>query len=485
VPGSPISAGIFLDLLILTISFELSELLAAALVKPHDLPKLDCLSEYPRVAVLYFVCDDLVPIALSQLSGALYPNADVFILDDSSNTRTKRLIDATGFRVIRRQGRTGYKAGNLNHWLWQHGKDYKYFLILDSDSIVPQGFLDSMIKYAEHPANAHVAIFNSVSECWNIQSRFSRHLSLLASVHNWTKLRLSNIADSVLSTGHNNLHRSQAIIDVGGFDENFIAEDISITLKLVRAGYASRLVNLIAYEAEPENIFSYVRRTARWAKQTIQIHRANWKGIPLSIKFQMFRLTWMYVSFFLYPIWALLTAWGTSSSLTNLQGMIGSISNGEISPLRVLTPFCIGVAFPLIFLLPKIPVLITLEISIINYVGSCLLSLAIGFYSMLHVCWAQIMAATNSEFAFDTTDKDNRSTTLWLIISHHWQLIPFWLFLAIGFWQNPISLFLSLLWVLILILAPLIIYLFHGDNHPVADLTSTPIMSEVRGKKWS
>jgi cellulose synthase/poly-beta-1,6-N-acetylglucosamine synthase-like glycosyltransferase len=471
----------------MAIAFDLSELFAAALVDEHDLPKLDCLSEYPSLAALYLVCDDLVLVALSRLRKLAYPRSDVFILDDSIDPTTKRLLDDTGFRIIRRQNRIGYKAGSLNNWLWLYGNHYKYFLVLDSDSIIPEGFAESIVKYAEHPANGRVAIFNSLSECWNTQIPFPRFLSLLTPLQNWIRTRLDNRCHSIFSTGHNNLHRSEAIIEVGGFDENFIAEDIATTLRLVRVGYTSRLVNLVAYEAEPEHIFSYVRRIVRWAKQTIQIHRANWQGIPLSIKFRMFRLTWMYISFFLYPLWAILAAWGTSSSLSDVHVLIAAVAHGEISLLSVLTPFAIIITVPLIFLVPKIPLLVRFNIPISNYLGSCLLSLSIAFYSMLHVCFAQIASATNTTLTFDITDKRSRPTSFLLIICHHWQLIPFWLFLAVGFWQNPISLFFSSLWVLVLVLAPLIICLFHGTKlsniyHTCPELTSRSAGGSCREK---
>jgi len=116
-------------------------------------------------------------------------------------------------------------------------------------------------------------------------------ISAAAPVENWVRLRLANRLRSIFSAGHNNLHRTRAILEVGGFDEAFLSEDIAVTLKLVRAGYSSKLVNLVGFESEPETIFAYSSRLQRWAKQTVQILRADWRGAPLSLRFQLLRLS--------------------------------------------------------------------------------------------------------------------------------------------------------------------------------------------------
>ncbi len=201
----------------MTISLEISELTAAFLAHERDLERLNSLDTYPRVAILFLVCDDLVPLALSRLGWQTYPQVDVFILDDSKDPKVQRSLDGTRFRIVRRGDRTGYKAGNLNNWLWYHGSEYKYFVILDSDSIISDDFAESMVRYAEHPANTDVAIFNSLPMCWNTHLRFPRVLSTLLPLQNWIRMRLANRSPSIFSTGHNNLHRTEAILRVGAF----------------------------------------------------------------------------------------------------------------------------------------------------------------------------------------------------------------------------------------------------------------------------
>ena len=77
---------------------------------PHDLPKRDHLCREPAVALLYCTCDDVVLACLMKLKAQTYSNCTIFVLDDSQSESSRRLIDATGLRVIRRGTRKGFKA---------------------------------------------------------------------------------------------------------------------------------------------------------------------------------------------------------------------------------------------------------------------------------------------------------------------------------------------------------------------------------------
>ena len=68
--------------------------------------------------------------------GQEYDNFETVILDDSSQEAYKTQIDEFaqkhGVKVVRRQDRKGFKAGNLNNYL-QGRTDYDYFVVLDSE----------------------------------------------------------------------------------------------------------------------------------------------------------------------------------------------------------------------------------------------------------------------------------------------------------------------------------------------------------------
>ena len=88
------------------------------------------------------------------------------ILDDSGQASYMKEIDAfaschRNVEVIRRTDRTGYKAGNLNNYLAGR-TDYDYFVVLDSDEVLPGNYIPEVLKY-----------FNYNPRCGAVQARHS------------------------------------------------------------------------------------------------------------------------------------------------------------------------------------------------------------------------------------------------------------------------------------------------------------------------
>ena len=121
----------------------------------------------------------------------------------------------------------------MNNWLVHYSKQFSYFVVADSDSILPENFIRQMIHYAEHPSNRRVGIFESSIEAWNTKNTFAFLQTVMSPLHHAIKLRLDNRFLSTLSSGHNNLYRTSAVCDIGGFDEKFIAEDYAISMEMI------------------------------------------------------------------------------------------------------------------------------------------------------------------------------------------------------------------------------------------------------------
>ena len=91
-----------------------------------------------KVAVLYATCNDFDEECAESCVKLDYPNLRVFICDDSEDGATKQEIDAFQQRhrltcvVLRRSGRAGHKAGNLNHALRHIGSEYEYIVVVGS-----------------------------------------------------------------------------------------------------------------------------------------------------------------------------------------------------------------------------------------------------------------------------------------------------------------------------------------------------------------
>ena len=175
------------------------------------MPKLKRLTRYPPVAILYVTYNDAVPKALIQLKNQRYKNYQIFVLDDSNEKKYKKMIDYYGYRTIRRKNRSGFKAGAINNWLSIYGKKFDYFIVLDSDSIIDENFIENMVKYGEHPENKNIAIFQSKLRIWNTANRFPRIIGYMMPVWQYPIEKLANLIDSPFLVGHNILCRTRLI----------------------------------------------------------------------------------------------------------------------------------------------------------------------------------------------------------------------------------------------------------------------------------
>ena len=256
------------ECLALGIAIDFAELLFGWLLPPRVHPRLAEVDRSAiRVAALYVCCDDIDTESLASLRELR--DVDVYILDDSVTASSRRQADGGGMRVLRREDRTAFKAGNLNHWLGRHGREYDYFVVLDSDSVMTPDAVWDLVAYAEAPENRDVAIVQS-----SILPRggncFQRYASIHVPVRNRILSRLHDAIGWTLSHGHNNLHRTAAIRALEGFDTTATCEDTTTSLHLLRDGWRIILVETASHDAEPRDIVAFRRRHVRWARQTVE-----------------------------------------------------------------------------------------------------------------------------------------------------------------------------------------------------------------------
>lgn len=307
-----LNSGIFFfgfELIFIGIAYDITEALFAIFAQPKRTPSLISLLEYPRVALLMTVCDDSNSSRWSTLVQS-YPNYDVFILDDSKNPAEQALVDKSDQIVVRRPEKHAFKAGNLNHWLGKYGNAYKYFVILDSDSLISNDFVKEMVSFAEHPANGRIAVFQSYIYPIDAKTIFSRVLGSMTRFRFYVADRFANRTGLVLSWGHNQMIRTDAVRQVGGFCESITPEDTSISLGLSQIGYSVRLVNVTSYDTDPQDIFSFIRRIARWAGQTAEVFTLPWSGASFRLKLLLCYHLYSYTIHNIYLVLLIYTAWG-------------------------------------------------------------------------------------------------------------------------------------------------------------------------------
>lgn len=314
------------ELIFIGIAYDITESLFALFSQPRNTPFLTQLEKYPRVALLMTVCDDSNP-SRWQTFAQNYPRCDIFILDDSNDPDERLLVDQSGHTVVRRPDKWAFKAGNLNHWMNKYGSIYKYFVILDSDSLIPADFVQKMVLFAEHPANQKIAIFQSRIYPTEARTIFSRVLGSMAQLRFYVFDRFANRAGLVLSWGHNQLIRTDTVRQVGGFCESITPEDTSLSLALSQIGYSIRLVNVVSFDTDPPHIFSFIRRITRWAGQTAEVFSMPWNGASLRLKLLLCHHLYTYTIHNVYLALLIYTAWGFDSRGISPIHLFGFISS--------------------------------------------------------------------------------------------------------------------------------------------------------------
>ncbi len=300
-------------------SLGLARQITSLVLRPRSLPTLPAPTGHARVALLYATMNDVVLECLRSVRQD-YP-CDVYVLDDSSKPEAQRIVDQiareSGFTVVRRSTRRGFKAGAVNDWLRSHGARYDFFVLLDSDSYLPPDWVREALRFAEHPANASVAIFQGQINIWNLDTRFARTLAPMSRAGQFVWERgLANELDAVFCYGHNVLIRRVALDPLGGLVEGYVSEDFATAVALSERGWKSRFVPLHTYEAVPENLRGFLKRQRKWTRGAMEffdfVHPS--RKLKRGQKLVLFETPLGHVTNLLWPVAMFLTVFGYASS---------------------------------------------------------------------------------------------------------------------------------------------------------------------------
>lgn len=444
----------------LGIAYELTEWIVAFLIKKRDLPKLPYLKRYPPVAVLYLTRNDLVPFIISRLKALTYPNLEIFILDDSTQAEYHQKIDNYGFRVSRRKSQMDFKAGNLNHWFWHHNEKFKYLIVLDNDSLIPENFVEEMVMYAEHSANNDVAIFQSSVGIWNEDNYFARTLDVIRPMRMFISERIDNPCESLLPTT-NVLIRTFAIKAIGGFGtQSVTTEDWETGLKVISQGYRCQRVDVPSYVSVSTSARMHAHRMTRWASGILQIAKLNIKNIPLTTNLRLFMGIYSYTIWLVYLLGVLLAIWGFHSTWDDLLVLSRIVRYGYLWQSVFLYPLLLMLSYCLYFILIRPILAYRIGVSLPTYVHYVLLASAIGFYSFAPLLKEQVQILLGKRPKRETLAGGPTVITIRSLLKE--MRLPIFVLglIIIGLIRNPLAIILNFIWLIPLFLSPLVLYLW-------------------------
>jgi len=226
----------------------------------------------PRFLLLYCTCNDFNAKALTECRKQTYKNYKTVILDDSSSPEylravNKYAISHSNVEVIRRNTRSGYKAGNLNNYL-KGRKDYDYFVVLDSDEVIPPDYIEKVLKYFYYNNNCGAVQARHTAK--EGENAFQRLMSLSVKSNGQTVQIIKNFYGANALIGHGMTISRACYEKTGGFPL-VVAEDISFAVEIKNAGmdiiYAP---DILCHEEFPVNYVSLKKRQCKWTQGNLE-----------------------------------------------------------------------------------------------------------------------------------------------------------------------------------------------------------------------
>jgi len=238
---------------------------------PHNhWPHTNGFHNQPRVVLVYCTCNDFNGDSLFASMQQDYPNHEVVILDDSAKPEYQQEVDRFaqkhGLTVVRRDNNIGYKAGNLNNYL--QTADFDYFVILDSDEIIPRNFITRSLDYFAYYKNMGIIQANHIAT--RNRNKFMNLFAIGVNSH-WITYQTVKHHHGFLSLlGHGAMVSRECYEAAGGFP-HLVAEDLCFSIESRGAGYYTGFAPDITCEEEyPIDYLAFKKRHSKWTQGNME-----------------------------------------------------------------------------------------------------------------------------------------------------------------------------------------------------------------------
>ncbi|MEH2531321.1 cellulose synthase (UDP-forming) [Bradyrhizobium sp. AZCC 1588] len=242
--------------------------------------KLSVSRGYPAVDIFICTYDEPLEILERSILSALaldYPNATVWVLDDTRRDWLREYCEKVGARHVTRPDNNGAKAGNLNNGLMATARETNapVILVLDADFAPRRDFLkrtvglllsDPEVAIVQTPQfyhNADPIQHNLLAgKSWVDDQRFFFDVFQPA----------KDAWDCAFCVGTSFVVRRDRLNEIGGFPQQAISEDINLTYTMLAHGYRTWWLNEpLSFGLSAEGIPEYITQRARWCLGTIQV----------------------------------------------------------------------------------------------------------------------------------------------------------------------------------------------------------------------
>ena len=239
--------------------------------------------------------------SVSQVLASENVRAEVIVIDDGSKDRTSAVVESLfgkDERVHLIKLENGGKARALNHGLSIAKSDI--IVALDADTQFEPGTIARLARwFADDPRLAAVAGNAKVGNRINLVTKWQALEYVTA--QNLERRALASLGAMTVVPGAVGAWRKQALIEVGGYPPETLAEDQDLTIAVQRAGWnVAYDQSAVAWTEAPQSFRQLARQRFRWAFGTMQCvwkHKRvmvdGWPrglafiGLPQTIIFQL------------------------------------------------------------------------------------------------------------------------------------------------------------------------------------------------------
>lgn len=253
----------------------------------------------------------------------------VAISEESVFTRFSSEIAEQGGNMPvyrRRTVNSGFKAGNIRDFLHEYGKDYDFFLPLDSDSVMSGEVITRLAAAME--ARSEIGLLQTLVVGMPATGGFARmfQFGMRHGMRSFTMGSAWWTADCGAYWGHNAMIRTAAFLahcelpvlpgapPLGG---HILSHDQLEAAFMRRGGHEVRVlpIETCSFEANPPTLPDFAQRDLRWCQGNMQYWRFLFeRGLKPVSRFQVLQAILMYLA---PPAWIIATfaaAWKAVSS---------------------------------------------------------------------------------------------------------------------------------------------------------------------------
>ena len=215
-----------------------------------------------------------------------YPNLEVIVIDDGSKDGTREVVRTSlgaDPRVRLIAITNAGKAAALNRGLAEARGSV--VVALDADTYFPPESIRNLVRWFADDSVGAVAGNAKVGNRVNVITRWQA-LEYVTS-QNLERRTLATLGCITVVPGAVGAWRREALVKLGGFPADTLAEDQDLTIALLRAGYRVLYDSqAIAWTEAPDTVSGLIKQRFRWAFGTLQ---CLWKHRKVTLSRAMAR----------------------------------------------------------------------------------------------------------------------------------------------------------------------------------------------------